>query len=365
VSCDYLALTHAGIQALHPYQPGKPVEELERELGLTDIIKLASNENPNGPSAAVLQALAAAGKSLSLYPDGNGFVLKQALQKKLKINAAHIILGNGSNDLLDLLARVFSGPGKEVLFSQFAFAVYPIVAQACNAVPVSVPASEWGHDLEAMAAAVSDRTSLIFLANPNNPTGTYFGRTAFETFMAKIPARVIVVLDEAYFEYVQKADYPDGMNYLEAYPNLVVVRTFSKAYGLAGLRVGYSVSSKKIADLLNRVRQPFNVNSVALVAATAALDDETYLQHSVLMNHQGLKQMIQGLQRLGLSFIPSVGNFITVNFMKDAAAINQRLLERGLIVRPIANYAMPNFLRISIGLPAENERFLAVLADCI
>lgn len=363
--CDYLSLPHAGIQALQPYQPGKPIEELERELGLRNIVKLASNENPLGPSPLVLQSLAAADKRISLYPDGNGFVLKQALQDKFKVEAARFTLGNGSNDLLDLLARVFAGPGQEVLYSQYGFAVYPIVALACNARPVCVPAQAWGHDLAAMAAAVNERTSLIFLANPNNPTGTYFSRSAFEELMARIPSRVIVVLDEAYFEYVDKPDYPDGLSYLDVFPNLVVLRTFSKAYGLAGLRVGYSVSSKVIADLLNRVRQPFNVNSLALQAAALALSDEKHLQQAVQMNRQGLQQVAEGLQALGLSCIPSVGNFIAVDFKTEASAINQALLQRGVIVRPIANYGMPNFLRISIGLPEENMRFLKALAECL
>lgn len=365
MSCDYLSLSHAGIQALQPYQAGKPIEELQRELGLSDIIKLASNENPLGPSPLVLQALACVDKNISLYPDGNGFVLKQALHNTLGVRAEQITLGNGSNDLLDVLARVFAGPGKEVLYSQYGFAVYPLVALACNAKPVAVPAQDWGHDLEAMAAAVNERSALVFLANPNNPTGTYFGRKAFEAFMEKIPDHVIVVLDEAYFEYVQEPDYPDGLAYLNTYPNLVVLRTFSKAYGLAGLRVGYCVSSPVIADMLNRVRQPFNVNSLALQAAALALSDEVHLQGAVRLNHDGLKQMAEGLHALGLGFIPSVGNFIAVDFKKDASAINQALLQRGVIVRPIANYGMANFLRVSIGLPEENTRFLSALAECL
>ncbi|HEX4974593.1 MAG TPA: histidinol-phosphate transaminase [Pseudomonadales bacterium] len=365
MSCDYLSLSHAGIRALQPYQPGKPIEELQRELGLQNVIKLASNENPLGPSPLVLQSLVGVDKSLSLYPDGNGFVLKQALQNKLGVSAEHITLGNGSNDLLDLLARVFTGPGKEVIYSQYGFAVYPLVALACNAKPVSVPAQAWGHDLDAMAAAVNERSALIFLANPNNPTGTYFGRKAFEAFMERIPAHVIVVLDEAYFEYVQESDYPDGLAYLHAFPNLVVLRTFSKAYGLAGLRAGYSVSSAVIADLLNRVRQPFNVNSLALQAAALALFDQTHLERVVRVNQEGLKQMAEGLHALGLTSIPSVGNFIAVDFKKEASAINQALLQRGVIVRPIANYGMANFLRVSIGLPEENTRFLSALAECL
>lgn len=361
MACDYIALANKGVQALHPYQPGKPVEELERELGISDIVKLASNENPNGPGARVCQVVAECLGGLSRYPDGNGFLLRQALQDELGVAAEQITLGNGSNDILDLVARAFAGPGTEIIFSEYAFAVYPIVTLACNARPVAVPADAWGHNLDAMARAITEKTRLIFLANPNNPTGTYFSRTEFECFMEKVPAQVLVVLDEAYCEYVDKPDYPDGITFLAQYENLLVTRTFSKAYGLAGLRVGYGVSKKNIADVLNRVRQPFNVNNIALAAATAALADKAHLSESVTMNREGLLQLAQGLNALGLDFIPSVGNFITVDFLKDAAAINQKLLERGVIVRPLSNYGMPCHLRISIGNPAENMRLLDAL----
>lgn len=365
MACDYIALANKGVQALHPYQPGKPVEELERELGISDIVKLASNENPNGPGARVCQVVAECLSGLSRYPDGNGFLLRQALQNELGVEAEQITLGNGSNDILDLVARAFSGPDTEVIFSEYAFAVYPIVTLACNARPVSVPADAWGHNLNAMAQAITEKTRLIFLANPNNPTGTYFTRAEFENFMEKVPAQVLVVLDEAYCEYVDKPDYPDGIAFLAQYENLLVTRTFSKAYGLAGLRVGYGVSKKSIADVLNRVRQPFNVNSIALVAATAALADRIHLSESVAMNREGLLQLAQGLNALGLDFIPSVGNFVTVDFLKDAAAINQKLLERGVIVRPLSNYGMPCHLRISIGNPTENTRLLNALREVL
>ncbi|MBV1871925.1 MAG: histidinol-phosphate transaminase [Gammaproteobacteria bacterium] len=365
MACDYFSLAHSGVQSLQPYQPGKPVDELERELGISDIIKLASNENPLGPAESVCKALVGVMAELSRYPDGNGFLLKQALEQKLKIKTNQITLGNGSNDVLDLLARAFAGPGKEVVFSEYAFAVYPIVTLAVNATPVVVPAHEWGNDLEGMAKAITSKTALIFLANPNNPTGTYFDKGSFEAFMDEVPPRVVVVLDEAYFEYVKKDDYPSGLSYMNSYPNLVVTRTFSKAYGLAGLRVGYGVSNPDIADLLNRVRQPFNVSIPSILAAKAVLNDEAYLQRSTETNRQGLAQLEQGLSRLGLEYIPSVGNFITANFGSDAADINQRLLQLGVIVRPVANYKMPAFLRISVGLAAENERFLSALKRCL
>ncbi|MBV1869685.1 MAG: histidinol-phosphate transaminase [Gammaproteobacteria bacterium] len=365
MACDYFSLAHSGAQSLQPYQPGKPIEELERELGISDIIKLASNENPLGPAESVRKALLGVMPELSRYPDGNGFLLKQALEQKLKIKASQITLGNGSNDVLDLLARAFAGPGKEVVFSEYAFAVYPIVTLAVNALPVVVPAREWGNDLEAMVEAITSKTALIFLANPNNPTGTYFCKGSFKAFMDKVPERVVVVLDEAYFEYVKKDDYPDGLSYMDSYPNLVVTRTFSKAYGLAGLRVGYGVSNPDIADLLNRVRQPFNVSIPSILAAKTVLNDEAYLQRSIETNRQGLAQLEQGLSHLGLEYIPSVGNFITADFGGDAADINQRLLQSGVIVRPVANYKMPTFLRISVGLAAENERFLTALKRCL
>lgn len=364
MGCDYYSLAPAGVQSLHPYQPGKPIEELERELGLTDIIKLASNENPCGPSEMVVQAIAESIPELSRYPDGNGFALKSALQRKLKIGADHITLGNGSNDVLDLLARVFAGPGKEVVFSEFAFAVYPIVTLAVNATPVVVPAQNWGHDLDGVAAVINEKTALVFLANPNNPTGTFFSKCAFESFMAKVPEQVVVVLDEAYYEYVDSEDYPNGLSYLDIFPNLVVVRTFSKAYGLAGLRIGYSLSRPQIADLLNRVRQPFNANGLALKAAEVALGDDKYLEESVALNKKGLEEIENGLKKLGVNYIPSVANFLTVDFGEDAAHINQSLLQKGVIVRPVANYNMPTCLRVSVGLKEENERFLTALKEC-
>ena len=365
MSCDYFSLAHSGIQSLHPYQPGKPIEELERELGISGIIKLASNENPLGLAESARQALSEVLPELSRYPDGNGFLLKNALQEKMSVSSDQITLGNGSNDVLDLLARTFAGPGKEVVFSEYAFAVYPIVTLAVNAIPVVVPAQEWGHDLDAMARAITNKTALVFLANPNNPTGTYFDKPTFEIFMGKVPENVVVVLDEAYFEYVGKADYPSGLSYLDSFPNLVVTRTFSKAYGLAGLRVGYSVSTPDIADLLNRVRQPFNVNIPAIVAAKAVLDDDVYLKQSLEINSKGLSQLEQGISGLGFEAIPSVGNFITANFSKDATEINIRLLHNGVIVRPVANYKMPTCLRISVGLPEENKRFLDVLKESL
>lgn len=365
MSQDYLALALPCVQKLNPYIPGKPIEELQRELGLSDIIKLASNENPLGPSQKVLEAINKEISHLTLYPDGNGFILKQALASKFGLASSQLTLGNGSNDVLDLIARAYLGPGRDAVYSQYGFAVYPISTQAVGANGIEVPACEYGHDLDAMADAITDTTAVVFVANPNNPTGTWFTKSALDRFLRRVPARVIVVLDEAYTEYVDEAEFPNGFDYLPAYPNLVVTRTFSKAYGLAGLRVGYSVSNPQIADALNRVRQPFNVDSLALVAATAALHDDEYLEKSRSVNHEGLRLLEKGFQALGLRYIPSVGNFITVHFEQPAHSIYQRLLQQGVIVRPVANYGMPHSLRVSVGTLTENQRFLAALGQVL
>ena len=367
MSCDFLSLARPGVRKLSPYVPGKPVEELAREFGLRpqDIVKLASNENPLGPSPAVREAIAAALPELTRYPDGNGFALKQALAAKSGVNTAGITLGNGSNDILELVARAFVGPEHEVVFSDHAFAVYPIVTQAVGARAVSVPAKDWGHDLDAMAAAITPSTRVVFIANPNNPTGTWIERDALEAFLDRVPENVIVVLDEAYTEYVETDDVPNGVDYLGRYSNLLVSRTFSKAYGLAALRVGYGLSHPAIADALNRVRQPFNVNSLALAAALAALEDEAYLIESRRINRIGMQQLEEGCAALGLSWIPSRGNFLAIDLGREAAPVFQGLLREGVIVRPVANYGMPNYLRVTIGLPVENQRFLDALKQVL
>lgn len=356
----------SGVQELLPYVPGKPIEELARELGLdpAGIIKLASNENPLGPSPKVLAAIQAALPELTRYPDGSGFVLKQALAEHYQCAVGQITLGNGSNDILDLVARAWLGPGCTAVFSQFAFAVYAIATQAVGAQGRSVPAQAFGHDLEAMLAAIDARTRVVFLANPNNPTGTCCTTAALADFLSRVPTEVLVVLDEAYIEYAEDEALPNGLGFLAQYSNLLVVRTFSKAYGLAGLRVGYSISSPAIAEVLNRVRQPFNVSSLALVAARAALADGAYLSASRRLNTQGLRQLELGLASLELTWIPSKGNFLAVR-CPHAAAINQALLERGVIVRPLQGYGLPDFLRISVGTTEENARFLAVLSDIL
>ncbi len=362
MACDFNALAASGVRGLHPYVPGKPVEELERELGIQEIVKLASNENPLGPSPTVVAAVTDALADTCRYPDGSGFRLKQALAERFGLATEQLTLGNGSNDVLELVARAFLTASDEVVFSQHAFAVYPIVTQAVGATAVVTPAKAWGHDLEAMAAAITERTKLVFIANPNNPTGTWLDRQALTAFLDQVPERVIVVLDEAYTEYVEDPAFPNGLALLSSYANLVVTRTFSKAYGLAGFRVGYAASHPQVADLLNRVRQPFNVNSLALVAAEAVLADGEYLARSCATNRAGMDQLEAGFKALGLSWIPSVGNFIAVDMAQDGQQVFDQLLREGVIVRPVGAYQMPQHLRVSIGLEAENRACLAALA---
>jgi histidinol-phosphate aminotransferase len=355
---DFSSIAVSGVRGLLPYQPGKPIDELERELGISDIIKLASNENPLGTPASAQAAIEAALPQLALYPDGSAFRLKSKLAEKLGVDIAQITIGNGSNELLDLVARVFLSPKDNAVVSRHAFIVYPIAVNALGAELRVAEAKNFGHDLDKMAALVDESTKLVFIANPNNPTGNWLGISEIEQFLQKIPQQVLVVLDEAYHEYVEKPDYASGMTLLSQFPNLIISRTFSKAYGLAGLRVGYCVSHAQVADLLNRLREPFNVNSLALAAADAVLDDEDYLARGLAVNRQGMAQLEAGLRALELPFIESAGNFIAINFGQDAAPLYQDFLREGIIVRPVGVYEMPAWLRVSVGLPEQNARFL-------
>ena len=359
--CDFFQLATVGVQGLQPYQPGKPIEELEREYGVTNAIKLASNENPLGASPLVLQELYKHLNNLARYPDGNGFVLKQAIAQKHQVEMNCVTLGNGSNDLLELITRAFVTPAHSVVYSQHAFAVYPIVTQAVGAKHLVVPAKNYGHDLAAMQAAVREDTRLIFIANPNNPTGTWLEQAELKNFLDAIPNNILVLIDEAYFEYVDKPNYPDSSLWLNEYPNLIVTRTFSKAYGLAALRVGYGLAHPDVTNVLNRVRQPFNVNQLGLIAAATALTDTDHVLQSVTLNRWGMQQMTQTFQQMGLEYIESAGNFICVN-VGDGAKIYQALLYEGVIVRPVGGgYEMPRHLRITIGTEEENFRCLRAL----
>ncbi len=361
------ALALPGVRGLHAYEPGKPVDELERELGLSNIIKLASNENPLGPGQKVIDAITAELSELSRYPDGNGFALKHVLAEKHAVTIEQVTIGNGSNDILELLTRAFVSPDNEVVFSQHAFAVYPIVTQAVGAKAVVVPAKKWGNDLDAMLAAITDKTRVVFVANPNNPTGTCIAKNALKDFISAVPDHVIVVIDEAYFEYAQDLfpDFESAEHYLAQTPNLIVTRTFSKAYGLAALRIGYSLSSVEVADFLNRVRQPFNVNSLAMSGAIAALTDEQHLQDSLTLNQAGLEQYHQACIELGLEWIPTAANFICINVKQNGRDVFEQLLHKGIIVRPVDNYDMPEFVRITVGTEQENQRCIEALTEVL
>ncbi|MHB8253941.1 MAG: histidinol-phosphate transaminase [Acidiferrobacter sp.] len=358
--CDPLILAIPGVRGLVPYEPGKPVEELERELGVTGAIKLASNENPYGPGPAAVAAATQALAHLERYPDGGAFALKRTLAEKLGVAERQITLGNGSNDVLELIARTFLSPGEVALCDQYAFAAYPISVRGIGAQMVMVPARHYAHDLQAMAAALNATVRMVFLANPNNPTGTWFTQDELLEFLGACPKSTIVVLDEAYFEYVAQTDYPDGRLLLARHPNLIVVRTFSKVHGLAGLRIGYALSAVPLAELMNRLRQPFNVNAVGQAAATAALYDHAYVERMVALNDAERRSLRSALTAAGFLVLPSVGNFLCIE-VGDAPRIYQALLQKGVIVRPLGPYGMPHHLRVTVGRPEENARFLSAL----
>jgi histidinol-phosphate aminotransferase len=359
---DPSALAPEHVRRITPYLPGKPIGELAREFGLDerDIVKLASNENPRGPSPAVRAAIAAATEELCRYPDGNGFELKAALSARYGVDAEQIVLGNGSNDILELVTQAFLQPGDHAVYSRHAFAVYPLATRARGGIGIEVAALELGHDLSSMRRAITPTTRIVFVANPNNPTGTWLPPAPLEAFIASVPEDTLVVLDEAYNEYLPPERHAPSAAWVQKYPNLIVSRTFSKAYGLAALRIGYGIMHAKVADMLNRVRQPFNVNALAQAAALAALADGVYVEESRALNDEGMRQLDAGLRALAVGYAPSHANFLLVE-VGDAGRIYQRLLQQGVIVRPVANYALPLHLRVTIGLPEENRRFLAAL----
>jgi len=352
------------VRAISPYQPGKPITELAREMGLPveSIVKLASNENPLGMSPKARTAVEAAINGIERYPDQ--FDLIKAVAAATGVDMAQVVLGNGSNDVLDMIARVFLAPGRSAVFAQHAFAVYPLATLSTGAEAIVVPAKNYGHDLDAMRAAIRPDTRIVWIANPNNPTGTFLPYEEVRAFLAAVPGDVVVVLDEAYNEYLPPAERQDTALWLKEFPNLVITRTFSKIYGLAGLRVGYGLASAEIIDLMHRIQQPFNVNNLALAGAIAALGDHLFVAESYQLNRRGMEQIVAGLKRLGLEHIPSHGNFITFK-VAGAAAVNQKLLRQGIIVRPIAGYGLPDWLRVTIGSEAENARFLATLEQAL
>jgi histidinol-phosphate aminotransferase len=354
------------VRAIAPYQAGKPIAEVAREFGLDEasIVKLASNENPFGVPESSKQAMAQAAADLGRYPDANGFELKAALAKRYDVPADWITLGNGSNDILEIAAHAFVQKGESVVFAQYSFAVYALATQGVGGRAIVVPAVNYGHDLPSMAAAIEADTKLVYVANPNNPTGTFIGAEEIEAFLQKVPANVVVVLDEAYNEYLAPEFQFESANWVRKYPNLIVSRTFSKAYGLAGLRVGFAIAQPEVTDLMNRIRQPFNVNSLAQAAAIAALNDKEFLEKGARNNAEGYKQLVAAFEELGLEYVPSFGNFVLVRVGDDeqaGARVNLALLKQGVIVRPVGAYGLPQWLRISIGLPQENAAFIAAL----
>ena len=352
----------AYVRAISPYQPGKPIDELAREFGIpaADIVKLASNENPAGVPASARAAMLAAAAEAGRYPDGSAYELKAALARQLAVPADWITIGNGSNDILEMAAAALLAPGRSCVYAQYSFGAYALATQSRGARAIVVDALDYGHDLARMARAIAPDTRLVYLANPNNPTGTFVTGGALETFLAAVPSNVVVVLDEAYNEYLPPEVRYDAIAWVRRFPHLLVSRTFSKAYGLAGLRVGYGVAQPELSGLLNRVRLPFNVTSIAQAAAAAALQDTGFLQQSYAANRAGLQSLSAALRALDLEIIPSFGNFVLVR-VGPAALVYQELLARGIIVRPVASYGLPDWLRVTVGLPQENARFLAAL----
>lgn len=370
-SCNLAALAVPGVAELQPYQPGKPIAELEREYGIADIIKLASNENPLGCSPLALEAMQRELPSIAQYPDGSGHELRHALAARHGVAPECITLGNGSNDVLVLLAEAFLRPGLEAVVSRYCFAVYPLACQAVGAT-LRVAATgctpggtDLSHDLGEMRALVNEATRMVFIANPNNPTGSWLDGPSLKSFIGSLAKDVLVVVDEAYHEYAVPLGAADASTWLSEFPNLVVTRTFSKAFGLAGARVGYSLSSAPVADVLNRIRQPFNVNSLGLAGARAALEDEAFIAHSVRTNADGLQQLGSGLVSLGLVVEPSAGNFVLVGLGRPIQAVYEGLLARGVIVRPVGNYGLEQHLRITVGTAEQNAILLRALAEVL
>ena len=349
---------------LTPYEPGKPIELVARQYGIPPdkIIKLASNENPLGPSPGVLEVLKTAVTEAHRYPEQ--YELLQALSRHLGVDTNALLLGNGSNDVIDLVARTFLGQGDEAISSQYAFAIFQIATQSTGAKNVVAPAKNYGHDLDAMHAVITPKTKVIWIANPNNPTGTFISYNAIKEFLQEVPNHIVVVLDEAYFEYLDPTDQVNAITWLTEHPNLILMRTFSKIYGLAGLRVGYGITSPEIAELLNRVRHPFNVNSLAIHAAAAALLDHDFVIKSFEQNKKGRDQLLQNLQQLHIDCLPAYGNFVTIQ-LEQVDKINNALLEQGIIVRPLAAYDLPDYLRVTVGTEDENTHFLSALSSIL
>jgi histidinol-phosphate aminotransferase len=362
---DFRTLANRYISDLIPYQPGKPIEELERELGITSAIKLASNENPLGASPLAITAAKKALEKAHFYPDGGCFELKQALAKFLTVNPIQLTIGNGSENILEIIVKAYLTQKSSAVISQYAFLTIPLLIKSYGAEIICVPATNFRHNIEKMLTAVTQTTRVLFIVNPNNPTGTYTTTAELLHLLDSIPSHILVVVDEAYNEYIDREDYPDTLTLLKKYPNLIITRTFSKAYGLAALRLGYAVSSPEIADILNRARLPFNVNSIAACAAQAALLDHQHISNSIALNTAGMKQVETKLKMMNVDYIPSLGNFITIDVKQSAADIYQKLLHKGIIVRPLGAYDMANHIRVTIGTTEQNARFLQAFSEVL
>ena len=354
-----------GIETIHPYQGGKPIEEVQREFGIEDIIKLASNENPLGPSPMAQEAIKRAAAQVNLYPDGNAYHLKNALAEHLGISPEYLIFGNGSNDVLQIVGETYISQGDEVIYSESAFMVYMLVSIICGAKSIATPRRGYAHNLDAMGDAVTDATKAIFIANPNNPTGTMLTKEETDRFMARVPEDVLVVFDEAYYEYVERPDYPQTLPYVEEGRNVIITRTFSKIYGLAGLRMGYGIAKPALIEMMNRVRQPFNCNLIAQAAGRAALNDADHVRRSLESNAAGKIYLYEALTRLGLEYVETEGNFILIQLGRSGQEVADALMRKGVIVRPVAAYGFPNSVRVTIGKPDENERFITALREVL
>lgn len=353
------------ISTIKPYVPGKPIEELEREYGIKDSIKLASNENPLGPSPMAVQAIRDGITNLNRYPDGSGYALIQKISEKINVRPGNIVLGNGSDEIIGMIARAFLQPGDEAILPQPTFLMYDIMIQCAGAVSLAVPLTSLSIDLNAIKDKLTSNVRLILLCNPNNPTGTAFNRNDFEAFIKDIPSNVVIVLDEAYMEFVRDANCASGISYLDTDATLIVLRTFSKAYGLAGLRIGYGVMPEEISNFLNRVRQPFNTNSLAQAGAIAALDDEPFLQKTIRLVHEGVDYFYDALSKMGVAYFETQANFLLVDVQRNADDVYEEMLKLGIIVRSMTSYGFPSYIRVNVGLESENKRFIEALEKVI
>ncbi len=359
------SLIRENILEIDPYPPGKPIKEVERELGIGEVVKMASNENPLGTSPRAVKAMEQALQEVNLYPDGNGYYLKKSLASHLRVKEENLILGNGSDEIIRMITETFLHEGEEAIMGEPAFLIYRLAVKIMKGQSRLVALKDFTHDLMAMARMINERTKLIFIANPNNPTGTMVTAKEVNSFMEKVPQEVLVVFDEAYYEYIERDDFPQTLDYLKERRNVIILRTFSKIYGLAGLRIGYGIGPEELIQGMNRVRQPFNTNTLAQVAAQAALGDEKHLEKSRKANREGKDFLYEELEKLKISYVPSQANFILINVRREGKVISRQLMQAGIIVRPMEMYNLPHFIRVTVGTKEQNQRFIKALAPLI